>query len=694
MGPVVNQLVRIAEVEDGRGRHGRGLELLFPLVEAPDSIVRAAAVRALGRQQSPALLGHIYPRLRDRAVSVRREAVNAVGQALQGSRDGPADAARALVAAAVDSLSRVATARGGSTELAGVAARTLGRLPYRDSAAARAGEASILRLLGELPPEAREIGQPRPLLEGALHGLYSLARARRTTGAVSTEGRTTMQRATAFGRHRRDASSEPVARVRRLALLGYLATGNPQPMVVSGALGDPDEQVRRLAMIGQAAFGDTAGRRAIVAAGLADRSALVRLEAVRAWRAFASSDGCAPLISALGDANAHVVLAAIDGLTASCRDRQRVTDTLLSLIDANRSDSPVRSAGRSGWHVHAHALVALARSAPGQALAVVRRDARESTLWTVRMYAARAAAALRDSATLGMLALDRNGNVRQEAVGGLAAVTGHVADRLFVGALDAPEYHVVMEAAQALRGAPLADSVVPALLQAMDRISAERRETSRDARMALLDRIEELGSPAHRARVEPYRSDFDSTVARRAAAVLEKWTGRQVAAAPRPLTLPREDLGPVMTGEWRARIIMAPTTGGGSFEVALFPREAPYTVARFIRLARAGYYDGLTLHRVEPAFVIQGGSPAANEYVGDGPFMRDELGLRSHARGTLGISTRGRDTGDAQLFVNLTDNFRLDHEYTVFGEISRGREVAEGILEGDVIARVEVVKVR
>jgi cyclophilin family peptidyl-prolyl cis-trans isomerase len=139
---------------------------------------------------------------------------------------------------------------------------------------------------------------------------------------------------------------------------------------------------------------------------------------------------------------------------------------------------------------------------------------------------------------------------------------------------------------------------------------------------------------------------------------------------------------------------MSPASGGGSFVVRLLTDEAPVTVARLVRLARAGYYAGLTFHRVEPTFVIQGGSPAATEYVGDGPFMRDEVGLPSHVRGTLGISTRGRDTGDAQLFVNLTDNFRLDHDYTVFGEIIQGREVAEGIIEGDVIERVDVVRAR
>ena len=71
--------------------------------------------------------------------------------------------------------------------------------------------------------------------------------------------------------------------------------------------------------------------------------------------------------------------------------------------------------------------------------------------------------------------------------------------------------------------------------------------------------------------------------------------------------------------------------------------------------------------------------------------MRDELGLRSHVRGTLGILTRGRDTGDAQIFVNLIDNFRLDHDYTVFAEVVGGMDVVDDVLEGAVIARIEVV---
>jgi cyclophilin family peptidyl-prolyl cis-trans isomerase len=130
--------------------------------------------------------------------------------------------------------------------------------------------------------------------------------------------------------------------------------------------------------------------------------------------------------------------------------------------------------------------------------------------------------------------------------------------------------------------------------------------------------------------------------------------------------------------------------GGGSFDLALLTEDAPASVSRFVSLVRRRYYDGLTFHRVIPNFIVQGGSPGANEYAGDGPFMRDELALQSNVRGTVGVSTRGRDTGDAQFFVNLLDNPRLDHEYTVFARITSGMDVVDAVVEGDVIQRIEI----
>jgi cyclophilin family peptidyl-prolyl cis-trans isomerase len=105
-------------------------------------------------------------------------------------------------------------------------------------------------------------------------------------------------------------------------------------------------------------------------------------------------------------------------------------------------------------------------------------------------------------------------------------------------------------------------------------------------------------------------------------------------------------------------------SGGGTFLVRLRGDVAPLMGARIAEFVEAGYYDGLTWHRVEHDFVIQGGSPSASEYDGWHTFLRDELGTVSHLRGTVGMSTRGHDTGDAQWFVNLRDNQRLDRDYT------------------------------
>jgi cyclophilin family peptidyl-prolyl cis-trans isomerase len=204
--------------------------------------------------------------------------------------------------------------------------------------------------------------------------------------------------------------------------------------------------------------------------------------------------------------------------------------------------------------------------------------------------------------------------------------------------------------------------------------------------MALLERLAELGDATLAPRLRPLLVDFDPVVASRAAELLTAWTGTPHAAAPRPL--PPEPLPTWAEAvDLARREIVLEMADGSEIAIRLLPFDAPTNAARFARLARAGYFDGLTIHRVAPNFVVQGGSPGANEYSGDGPFTRDELGV-SNRRGTVGLSTRGRDTGDAQFFINLVDNIRLDHEYTVFGVVVRGMDVVDGLLEGAVIRAV------
>jgi cyclophilin family peptidyl-prolyl cis-trans isomerase len=224
------------------------------------------------------------------------------------------------------------------------------------------------------------------------------------------------------------------------------------------------------------------------------------------------------------------------------------------------------------------------------------------------------------------------------------------------------------------------------LFGALERTSADQCETSRDARLAVIARLAQMGSPANEANLAPLLKDIDPLVARTAADAIAQWTGKPAEIDP-PV---RRTGTPPSANNVNTRLrAVFEMDSGGTFEVGFNSDIAPLSRLRFVAAALEGYYDDLTFHRVVPNFVIQGGSPGANEYCGDCPFMRDELG-GLHTRGTVGISTRGRDTGDAQIFINLVDNPRLDFDYTVFAHVCRGMEVVDAINEGDRIARVKI----
>jgi cyclophilin family peptidyl-prolyl cis-trans isomerase len=473
--------------------------------------------------------------------------------------------------------------------------------------------------------------------------------------------------------------------------------------------GDADPQVRRqvVALAAVAGAIDDFARARVVNAALGDPSFSVRVEAVRAY-ARRRAARCVPLITASRDANAHVALAAIDALGAPCEPSNSAIARLSQLVRALPRGATARSAARGSWHAGAHAMVSLARVAPDSARTAIARLVAHP-VWQVRMYAAAAAGELADTASLGKLASDRADNVRDAAVNAYSALVrsaaganapprmerGVALDSMFTTQLSREDHQLLLDAAKALDGARSSARIRDALFATLDRITAKRSENSRDPRMELLARIEAMGSGTDALRIQPYVSDYDPAIAERAAQVLRTWRVPITGAPPRrlptiPVSLP--DIARLRAA--RVRVTMAPESGGGSFEIRLFVDETPASINRFVTLVRSGYYNGLTFHRVATNFVIQGGSPGANEYVGADRFMRDELNLRSHERGTIGISTRGRDTGDAQIFVNLIDNWRLDHDYTVMGDVVRGMDVVDAVLEGDVIARMEIVGAR
>jgi cyclophilin family peptidyl-prolyl cis-trans isomerase len=105
-------------------------------------------------------------------------------------------------------------------------------------------------------------------------------------------------------------------------------------------------------------------------------------------------------------------------------------------------------------------------------------------------------------------------------------------------------------------------------------------------------------------------------------------------------------------------------------------------------LARAGFYNGQSFHRVVPNFVVQAGDPRGDGNGGPGYTIRCEINTRPFLRGTLGMALSGKDTGGSQFFITLLPQPHLDGGYTVFGQVTRGMEVVDRLEPGDVIREI------
>ena len=132
------------------------------------------------------------------------------------------------------------------------------------------------------------------------------------------------------------------------------------------------------------------------------------------------------------------------------------------------------------------------------------------------------------------------------------------------------------------------------------------------------------------------------------------------------------------------------STSKGDIEVELFFDIAPMTVLNFIELANSGFYNGLLFHRVVPNFVVQGGDPRGDGWGGPDWYIRCEYSTERYKRGSLGVATSGKDTGGSQFFITLSPQPHLDSRYTVFGEVTKGMELADLIVKGDLISKITI----
>lgn len=130
----------------------------------------------------------------------------------------------------------------------------------------------------------------------------------------------------------------------------------------------------------------------------------------------------------------------------------------------------------------------------------------------------------------------------------------------------------------------------------------------------------------------------------------------------------------------------------GNITIELFNKEAPNTVANFEQLAKDGFYDGLTFHRVIAGFVAQGGCPQGNGTGGPGYTINCEINANKHERGSLAMAHRGPNTGGSQFYICYEPQPHLDGMHTVFGKVIAGLDAVDEINQGDKMNKVTIIE--
>lgn len=160
---------------------------------------------------------------------------------------------------------------------------------------------------------------------------------------------------------------------------------------------------------------------------------------------------------------------------------------------------------------------------------------------------------------------------------------------------------------------------------------------------------------------------------------------------------PQWNTPPAMQIDPQKTYIALVETSKGTIELELYPQAAPLHVNNFVFLARQGFYDGLTFHRVVPNFVIQGGDPEGTGRGGPGYNIPAEISL-PHKKGALAAARLGdqvnpkRESSGSQFYITHQATPHLDGAYSVYGQVIRGQDVVDAIRQGDLIIKVEIVE--
>jgi len=147
---------------------------------------------------------------------------------------------------------------------------------------------------------------------------------------------------------------------------------------------------------------------------------------------------------------------------------------------------------------------------------------------------------------------------------------------------------------------------------------------------------------------------------------------------------------PVMKLDTSKQYTATIKTAKGDLTLELFAADVPLTVNNFVFLAREGFYNGTTFHRVIPGFMAQGGDPTGTGAGGPGYKFADEFTGHTHVTGALSMANAGPNTNGSQFFITYAPQPHLDGHHSVFGQLKKGMDVLKMIKNGDVIEQIAI----
>lgn len=595
---------------------------LYDYLQNGSPLIRRRAVEALGRMQDPTDAPRLIPHIKDSNKDVVRETIFALGQIGNGEAVAPLIAARA--GALPEDIGLIAEALG---KIGGEEAVTELDAMQRDFAT-QVRAAAALALARQKDPNAANalllaVHDPDPSVTWrAIYGLEKQdPMPRSCTSVVPFLD-----------------NNDPLVRSYSARTLGKLACKQPGA-ALAALLEDDDLRVSVNAARALGDLKDSGAVRPLVSMLTDHPSPHARATAAEALGKIDEKDGRDALMQGLLDTSVMVRMQSIRALALILGEKSEM------LCDQMRRD--------------------------GERL--VRAEA-------IRCYGT--AELTKRVAQLDEIArTDKDPMMRAAAVNALGQLKDSAVPSLLVPALRDPDFTVATAAVEAI-GAQAYKAGAPAVMAAY-RARPEREFV--DVQLEAVRVLGELGALEAQSLLLEATTHEDVRVRAAAVESLKKLgltapelpAERTFREAAFDRTRKKQLAPPVGT---RHAVI---GTRHGNIEVELFGDDAIQTVANFIHLAKNGFYKGLTMHRVVPNFVVQGGDPRGDGSGDAGYTIPAEVSRHHYDAGYLGIADAGKDTGSCQWFITLSPQPHLDGRYTIFGRVTKGMDAVWKIDQGD-----------